>query len=88
MQVVPVHTMKAYSGQEVKLQSALISGAEGGEWRALYPSHLIPLGKWSQYPLNRRLGRPQSQYGPLVKRKISFSCHKLNHDSAVTHSVA
>jgi len=80
--------MKAYRGQEVQLQSALISGAEGGEWTALYPSHLIPLGKVSQYPLNRRLGRHQSQYGPLVKIKISFSRHELNHDSTVTHSVA
>jgi hypothetical protein len=42
---------------------------DGGEWSASCPSHFIPWVKSPQYPLDRRLGGPQSWFGH-GKRKI------------------
>jgi hypothetical protein len=39
-----------------------------GEWLTSHPGH-FNLGKEAQYPLNRRLGASQSQYGHLGEEK-------------------
>lgn len=42
------------------------------------PQSLYPWGKNSQYPLDRRLGRSQSQSGCNDKEKNFYPCHKSN----------
>jgi hypothetical protein len=44
--------------------------------------------KSPQYPLVKRLGRPQSGLDAVKKRKVSFLFHELNPDSLAVHSVA
>jgi len=43
-----------------------------GEWRYSFMLQLLyPWGKGPWYPLDRRMGRPQSQYGRSGKEKNS-----------------
>jgi hypothetical protein len=52
----------------VQLQAFLTSALDRGEWSTLRPGRFTP-GKDPRYPLNRRLGSPQSK---SWKRKILF----------------
>jgi hypothetical protein len=55
------HAMKMYWGVEVKLNAFLTSALDGG-WVVSYtPRPLYPQGKSPWYPLDRRLGGPQSR---------------------------
>jgi hypothetical protein len=53
----------AWGGEEVQLYSFLTSALDGGEWSASRPCRALPWGKDPRYPLNRRLGGPQSRSG-------------------------
>jgi hypothetical protein len=57
--------MEAHGGERrYSSYSYLTSALDGGEWSASHPSRaLYPQGKDPWYPLDRRLGGPQSQSG-------------------------
>jgi hypothetical protein len=55
------HAMKAYGEVKVWLHASLTSATDGGEWSASRPCRLHPR-KEPRYPLDRRLGGPQSRY--------------------------
>jgi hypothetical protein len=51
-------------GEEVySSYSFLTSALDGGEWSASHPGCALPPGKEPRYPLDRRLGGPQSRSG-------------------------
>jgi hypothetical protein len=50
--------MKIYGGVEVQTHAILTSALDGGEWSDLPPGKEPP-----RYPLDRRLGGPQSRSG-------------------------
>jgi hypothetical protein len=52
--------MKTYEGVEVLFHSFLAAALDGGEWSNLRSSRFNPRGKNRCYPLDRRLGGPQS----------------------------
>jgi hypothetical protein len=52
------YTMKAYGGVDVLIHVFLTSVLAGGEWSASRPYRFTP-----EYPLDRRLGGPQSRSG-------------------------
>jgi hypothetical protein len=54
----------------VQLHVILNSVLDIGEWSASWPSHFT-MGKEQWYPLERRLGGPQSQSGHGSKEKNS-----------------
>jgi hypothetical protein len=54
--------MHTYGGMEVWLQTFLTLTPSGGEWLSSCPVHFTP-EETIQYPLDRRLGGPQSQSG-------------------------
>jgi hypothetical protein len=45
------------------------SALDGGEWSAPRPGRALPWGKDTQYPLDRRLGGPQSRSGHRLEEK-------------------
>jgi hypothetical protein len=49
---------------------SLTSALDGGEWSASHPGH-FPQGKTPWYPLDRRLGGPQSYSGHNGEEKNS-----------------
>ena len=62
---------------------------EGGEWSAARPGRTLPSGK-TQYPLYRRLGGPQGQYGraenlappgfdPRTVQPVAQSLYRLSY---------
>jgi hypothetical protein len=55
------HAMKAYEGMEIELHAFLTSALEGGEWSASRRGRFTPRGNTSRYPMDRRLGGPQSR---------------------------
>jgi len=55
--------VKAFGGIQVYLHAFLTLALGEGEWLDSCPWPLYP-----RYPLDRRLGVPQSRYGPLVPR--------------------
>jgi hypothetical protein len=55
--------MKAYWGAEVYLHAFLSSALDGGEWSALRPGRFTPREMAPCFPLNRRVGGPQSRSG-------------------------
>jgi hypothetical protein len=56
--------MKTYRGVEVYLHAFLTAALDGGEWSASCPAVLlVQPGKNYRYPLDRRLGEPQSWSG-------------------------
>jgi hypothetical protein len=54
--------MKTYGRMEVQLHTFLISALDGHEWSVSRPGRLSPW-KEPRYPLNMRLGGPQSRCG-------------------------
>jgi len=52
--------MNAYREVMVQVHLFLILVLDGGEWSTLCPGHINPR-KEPQYPMNRRLGGPQSE---------------------------
>jgi hypothetical protein len=54
--------MEAYGGVHVVIHIFLTSALDGGEWSASLPGRFTP-GKEPRYPLDRRLGGPQSRSG-------------------------
>jgi hypothetical protein len=57
---VSLSTPWRHTGVEVQIHSFLTSALKGGQWWTPRPGQLYPC-----YPLNRRLGGPQSWSGPL-----------------------
>jgi hypothetical protein len=62
--------MKTYGGMDVYIHVLLISALIGGEWSTSRPRPLYPRGKSPRYPLDRRLGVPQSQSRRFEEEKI------------------
>jgi len=56
----------------------LTSALDGGELSASHPSCFTPQGKSPWYPLEGKLGGPQSQSGSSGKRKTPSPCWDLN----------
>jgi hypothetical protein len=50
------------------------SAVVGGEWSALTSQTLYPEGKSPQYPLDRRMGRPQNRYDHIENCKKTKLC--------------
>jgi hypothetical protein len=62
--------MKAHGGVDVLIHTFLTSALVAGEWSASRPGRFTPGGNSPRYPLDRRLGGPQSQYGLHGKEKF------------------
>jgi hypothetical protein len=71
--------------ERLKLYSVFTSSADRGERSSSCPSRLTP-GKQSQYPLNRRLGGPQTLSG-LWRREKSIALWNSNPDHPAQTSV-
>jgi hypothetical protein len=75
-------------GRRYSSHSFLTSTLAGGEQSASLPGRALAREKNSRYPLNRRLGGPQSQSGHRGYWKNSFPCRGLNPARPVDQSVA
>jgi len=53
--------MKTYWEMDIQCHTFLDSELEEDEWSASHPDCFTPQGKSPWYPLDRRLGGPQSQ---------------------------
>jgi hypothetical protein len=62
--------MNAYGGVDLKLHTFLTLALDEGEWSASRAGPFTP-----GYPLDRRMGRPQSWSGHGIKHDI-FVCFK------------
>jgi len=60
---VPLRHAGAKGEKRYSSYSFLTSALDGGEWSASRPGRALTPGKDPQYPLDRRLGGPQSQSG-------------------------
>jgi hypothetical protein len=60
---VPLRHAGAKGERTYSSYSFLTSALGGGEWSASRPGRALPLGKDSQYQLDRMLGGPQSNLG-------------------------
>ena len=67
-ETVPIHDIKVGRGNGSTTPLILISVLGGREWSPPRPCSFIPR-KEPLYPLNRRLGRPQSGSGWFWKRE-------------------
>jgi hypothetical protein len=61
LQLIKHYTMKAYGGVDVQIDIFLSSVLAGAEMSATHSGHYTPRGKSRRYPLERRLGGPQSR---------------------------
>jgi hypothetical protein len=59
-------------GEDVYLLLILDLGTRWGEWSASRPGRALPPGKVPRYPLDRRLGGPESRSAHRLQEK-SFS---------------
>jgi hypothetical protein len=76
--------MKVNAGVEYSLPLFLSLTLDGGKWSASCPNVFNSGASASYYPLNKRLGGPQSQLGAFEKRKyVSPPIHKWNDSSVV-----
>jgi hypothetical protein len=62
--------MKAYEGVDVYIHIFLTSAIAGGEWSASRSDHFTPGERAPRYPLDRRLGGPQSRSGRRGEKEI------------------
>jgi hypothetical protein len=62
--------MKAYGGVDVQIHIFLTSALIGGKWSASRIGRFTPRGNSPRYPLDRRLGGPQSRSGRRGEEKI------------------
>jgi hypothetical protein len=70
---VPLHAKKSTGGKEgYSSYSFSTSALDGGEWSASRSGRAISPGKGPWYPLERRLGGPQSRTGQRGQRKNPF----------------
>jgi len=58
----------------------------GGGWSTAFPSHFTP-GKETQYPLDRRLGGPQSQSAVVQKISPPPGFSPQNIHSYISHNI-
>jgi hypothetical protein len=63
------HAIKTYGGVEVYLHSFLTEILDGGDLSASRPGRFTPMVKSPWYPLDRRLGGPQSRSGRGDEKK-------------------
>lgn len=78
---ISVHATNAYVRVALQCQSCCISALDGGEWSVSCPSQFTPEKK-CLYPLNRRLGGPQSWRAKFGEENI-FSL--LGHEPKFLH---
>jgi hypothetical protein len=70
--------MKTYREVEVLVHAFLTSALDGGEWPTSQPGRLIP----QEYPLDRNLDGPQSQYIlPTKCAYVFFMVLRINSGS-------
>jgi hypothetical protein len=67
------HAMKAYWGSRGIAPRFLISALDGGQWSASCHSRFTPQGKNPWYPLDTKVGGPQSRSGHGGEEKNSVS---------------
>jgi hypothetical protein len=70
----------------VKPHAFLIFALDGGEWSATMVQQLYPQGKRPHYPLERRLGGPQSLYGHSGEEK-NISARQESNPGHHAHSL-
>jgi hypothetical protein len=75
--------MKAYWEWRYSSTHSLTSALDGGEWSALPPGKESPL-----YPLDRRLGGPQSRSGRGGEEKIPSPRRESNPRTPIVQPVA
>jgi hypothetical protein len=63
--------VKTYGRVDVWIHIFLTSALAGGEWSASRPGRFTPGGNNPRYPLDRRLGGPQSRSGRRREMKVS-----------------
>jgi hypothetical protein len=80
--------MKAYGGVDVYIHIFLTSALVGGEWSASRPCRFIHRGKSPRYPLDRRLGGPQSRSRRGGEENILVPPGDSNSDPSVVQPVA
>jgi hypothetical protein len=61
LRLIKCYAMKTNGRLEVRALPFLISALDGGEWSASHPGRFTSGGNQPRYPLDRRLGGPQSQ---------------------------
>jgi hypothetical protein len=66
------YTMKVYGGVDVYIHTFLTLALAGGEWSASCPGRFTPWERAPHYPLDRRLGGPQSRSGGRGEEKILY----------------
>jgi hypothetical protein len=67
---------------------SLTSVLDGDEWSASLPGRFIPRVKSPLYPLDRRLGGPQSRSGRGGEGKNSQPCRESNTDHPIVQPAA
>jgi hypothetical protein len=67
---------------------SLTSALDGGEWSPLHPGRFTPQGKSPWYPLDRRLGGPQSRSGRRGEEKIPSPRRESNPMTPIFQPVA
>jgi hypothetical protein len=68
--LIKPHAMMMYRRMEVQLHALLILALDESEWSASCHNHFTPCKEPPQYPLDRRLGGPQSWYKHNTEVKI------------------
>jgi hypothetical protein len=88
VKAVPLHAMKALGGEKYSSYSFMTSTLDEGQWSASRPGRALPTGKGPRYPLDRRLGGPQSRSGHMLKEKSFCLCRGSKPDRPVVQAVA
>jgi hypothetical protein len=64
------YAMKVYEGMDVYIHIFLTLALVGGEWSSSHPGSFATGERSSRYPLDKRLGGPQSRSGRCGEVKI------------------
>jgi hypothetical protein len=78
--------MKTYEEVDLLFHSFLTSVKDTDEWSASGPGRFTPCKKF-RCPLNRRLGRRQSQFQRFGQKTIFFFLPGIKNDSSDIHPV-